>query len=139
MTNQPDLRHCPSCNGPVTGDLGLRDYASWLPPGTLPGKVSASDIDFFLEQSQTGRCLAMEFKAGNKPLGLGQRLLFKGLRGKGIDVWVVWERKDTLLAGEMDETGEVRFVQEMNYEELAKKVRAWWWDGLNDLAHTEAS
>lgn len=130
MTNQPDLRHCPCCGGPVSADLGLRDYASWLPAGTLPGKVSASDLDFFLEQSQTGRMLVMEFKEGNKPLGLGQRLLFKGLRSKGIDVWVVWERKDGLLAGEMDETGEVRFTQELTKAELASKVRGWWYDGL---------
>ena len=131
MTNQPPLRHCPSCGGPVSKDLGLRDYESWLKPGVLPGKVSGSDIDFFLEQSQTGRMLAMEFKEGNKPLGLGQRLLFKGLISKGIEVWVVWERKDSLLAGKMDDTGEVTFTQELSPRELAQKVKDWWYAGLN--------
>lgn len=130
MSNQPSLRHCPSCGGPVTEDLGLRDYESWLKAGVLPGKVSASDIDFCLEQSNTGRMLVMEFKEGNKPLGLGQRLLFKGLKGKGIDVWVVWERKDSLLAGEMADDGEVRFTQELSPRELAQRVKDWWYAGL---------
>lgn len=115
----------------MTKDLGLRDYMSWLPPGVLPGKVSGSDVDFMLEQSQTGRILVHEYKEGNKPLGLGQRLLLKGLISKGIDVWVVWERNDGgLLAGEMDDTGEVRFTQEMTKAELAAKVKGWWYDGL---------
>ena len=131
MTNQPELRHCPSCGGEVTADLGLRDYASWLKAGVLPGKVSASDLDFCLEQSQTGRVLIMEFKEGNKPLGLGQRILFRGLKAKeDVDVWVAWERKDGLLVGAMDDQGEVRFTQEMSRDELAQKVRAWWYDGL---------
>jgi len=131
MTNQPSLRHCPSCGGPVTEELGLRDYESWLKPGVLPGRVSGSDIDFFLEQSGTGRMLALEFKEGNKPLGLGQRLLFKDLRAKGIDVWVAWERKDSVLVGAMDENGEVMFTQEVTPRELAMKVREWWYSGLN--------
>ncbi len=129
MSNQPPLRKCPCCGGPVPDDLGLRDYGSWLT--SLPGKVSGSDLDFSLEQTQTGRMLFMEFKEGNKPLGIGQRLLLKGLKGKpGVDVWVVWERDDGLLAGEMDETGEVMFTQEMTKEELNQKVGAWWWAGL---------
>ena len=130
MTNQPDLRKCPCCGGPVPDDLGLRDYASWLTG--LPGKVSGSDLDFCLEQTQTGRMLFMEFKEGNKPLGLGQRLLLKGLKSKpGVDVWVAWERKDGLLVGDMDDTGEVRFTQEMDKPALSKAVVAWWYDGLN--------
>jgi hypothetical protein len=97
----------------------------------LPGRVSASDVDFMLEQTQTGRVLAMEFKDGSKPLGLGQRLLFKGLLAKGIEVWVAWERKDSILVGALDETGEVRFTQTMTRAELAEKVRDWWFQGLN--------
>ena len=128
MANQPALRKCPCCGGPVPDDLGLRDYDSWL--RGLPGKVSASDLDFFLEQRQTGRALTMEFKEGNKGLGLGQRLLFKGLKAKGIDVWVAWERADSILVGEMDMTGEVRFTQEMTKDELSAKVVGWWYDGL---------
>jgi hypothetical protein len=114
----------------VSPELGLRDYATWLTG--LPGKVSASDLDFALEQSQTGRMLFIEFKEGNKPLGLGQRLLLKGLKSKqGVDVWVAWERKDSLLVGDMDDTGEVRFTQEMTNAELSQEVVDWWYAGLN--------
>ena len=57
--------------------------------------------------------------------------LFKGLRAKGIDVWVAWERKDSVLVGAMDENGEVMFTQEVTPRELAMKVREWWYSGLN--------
>ncbi len=132
MANQPPLRKCPTCSTPLdqVAPIGLRDYESWLTG--LPGKVSASDLDFCLEQSQTGRVLVMEFKEGSKPLGMGQRLLFRGLKNKGdVDVWVAWERDNDLLVGEMDDTGAVRFTQTMTPEELNKKVVAWWYDGLN--------
>ena len=130
MANQEALRKCPSCGGPVTESLGLRDYDRWLT--SLPGKVSASDLDFFLEQSKSGRALCIEFKEGNKQLGLGQRLLFRSLRQKGIDVWIAWEREDSLLVGEMDMTGEVRFTQVLSEAELDAKVGEWWWGGLSD-------
>ena len=129
VSNQPPLRKCPCCGGPVPADLGLRDYETWLT--SLPGKVSGSDLDFCLEQSQTGRLLFIEFKEGNKPIGLGQRLLLKGLKSKpGVDIWVAWERKDSLLVGDMDSTGEVRFTQEMTQDGLNKAVAGWWYDGL---------
>jgi hypothetical protein len=131
MTSEAPLRGCPTCKTPVTkAQLGLRDYSRWL-DGMLPGKVSASDVDFCLDQAQTGRLLIMEFKDGSQRLGVGQRLMFKALKEKGADVWVVWDRGDKgLLAGELDDTAQVRFTQEMTPVELAAKVKAWWYDGL---------
>jgi hypothetical protein len=128
VTNQPNLRHCPSCGGEVTEALGLRDYASWLTG--LPGKVSASDLDFVLEQAQTGRVLIHEYKEGNKPLGVGQRLLLQDMVRKGCDVWLVWEGKGTVTAGAMTAEGKVPFTQEMTRAELSARVVDWWYDGL---------
>lgn len=127
-TNQPELRHCPACGGPVTEDLGLRDYATWLTG--LPGKVSASDLDFVLEQAQTGRVLIHEYKEGKKPLGVGQRLLLKDMVDKGCTVWLVWEGKGVVTVGAMNAEGAVPFTQEMTKAELSTKVVDWWYDGI---------
>lgn len=133
---QPPLRACPTCATPVSQtQLGMRDYSRWL-VGVLPGKVSGSDIDFLLDQSSTGRMLALEFKAGNKPLGLGQRLLFQQLVDKGVEVWCVWEYQnakgetDRVKVGVLDALGQVRFMQEITPAQLASQIKAWWNDGL---------
>lgn len=132
MTSQEPLRGCPTCSTPVTqAQLGLRDYSTWL-DGALPGRVSASDIDFVLDQAQTGRLLIIEFKDGSQRLGVGQRLMFKALKARGADVWVVWDRGDKgLLAGELDAMAQIRFTQTLTPVELKSKVAAWWLDGLN--------
>lgn len=129
---QPDLRACPTCSQTLTqADLGMRDYSRWLNP-ILPGKLGGTDIDCVLDQASTGRMLMFEFKEGNKPLGVGQRLLFTALKKRNIDVWVVWGPYDDghVKVGEMDTTGQVRFTEDMPPAKLGAKVKAWWYDGL---------
>jgi hypothetical protein len=133
---QPALRACPTCATPVSAaKLGMRDYSHWL-DGVLPGKVSGSDVDFILDQASTGRVLAIEFKEGNKRLGVGQRLLFKQLLSRGIEVWVAWEYQDAngetehVLAGQFTDSGEVTFMEKLTPAQFASKVKAWWYSGL---------
>lgn len=132
MTSQEPLRGCPTCKTPVTkAALGLRDYSRWL-DGMLPGKVSASDLDFVLEQAATGRMLIQEFKEGSQPLGMGQRLLLKALVKMGADVWVVNDLgAKGVKVGVLSAEGVVRFTQTMTPAQLAGKVKEWWWDGLS--------
>lgn len=133
---QPPLRACPTCGTDIANiDLGMRDYSRWLNP-IMPGKVGGTDVDLVLHQQATDRMLMVEFKDHGKQLGLGQRLVFKALKRKGIDVWVVWQIDDThVLAGELDKTGEVRFAENMTANQLGLKARAWWIDGLRELPH----
>jgi len=113
----------------------MRDYSRWL-DGVLPGRVSGSDVDFMLDQSSTGRMLVLEFKEGNKPLGLGQRILFQQLVKRDIEVWCVWEYRDAngeterVKVGVLDALGQVRFMQELTPPQLASQIKAWWNDGL---------
>lgn len=132
MTSQEPLRGCPTCKTPVTtAQLGLRDYSTWL-DGALPGKVSASDIDFVLEQASTGRMLVQEFKEGSQPLGMGQRLLLKAMVRMGADVWVVNDLgAKGLKVGELSPEGVVRFTQTMTSAGLKNAVKGWWYDGLS--------
>jgi hypothetical protein len=107
----------------------MRDYSRWLNP-TLPGKLGGSDIDLALHQAATGRILMVEFKDATQRLNTGQRLLFTALRALGIEVWVVWEYQNYVKAGILDETGEVRFLEQLTPDQLGAKVKAWWYAGL---------
>jgi hypothetical protein len=127
-----ELRACPTCGGEVSEQqLGLRDYSRWL-AGVLPGRVSGSDLDCVVEQSATGRMLVLEFKPRGMRLPVGQRLLLRALRQRNITVWVCWEdlQDGHVEVGELDETGEVRFIERMTARQLARQVKAWWADGL---------
>lgn len=120
------LRKCPVCDGPPP--KGLRDY-TWL-ENALPGKVGGTDIDFVVEQSSTGRILALEFKPGGTPISLGQRITFSRLVRLGFDMWVCWELDGgKVRVGHFTKEGLVLFVEEMTIEELARKVNQWWWSG----------
>lgn len=127
---QPELLACPTCNTPVSkANLGLRDYSRWLTP-ILPGKLGGSDLDCVVQQASTNRMLVIEFKEANKRITTGQRLLFKALKQRNVDVWVVWEYDGYVMAGEMDSTGEVRFLQKLTAAQLGSKVKDWWYSGL---------
>lgn len=125
------LRTCPTCRAPNTGQLGLRDFR-WV-DAALPGRVGGSDIDYFLEQSKTGRMLALELKPPGASLPMGQRLLLKALVRKGIEVWVVWEHGDHVEVGAMNRDGQLPFVEAMDLEKLAGLVSAWWSAGLEEV------
>lgn len=129
---QAALMECPTCKTPTSqATLGMRDYSRWL-KNVLPGKIGLADVDGVLQQESTGRMLMLEFKEANKRLGIGQRLLLRALKRKGIDVWVIWEypSKGVVRAGAMDEQGEVHFLEELTEAELGAKVEAWWWAGF---------
>lgn len=130
---QPELKACPTCGEDTVKELGLRDYSRWVNP-LLPGKLGGSDVDFILDQAGTGRILVMEYKEGQKRLGVGQRLMLTALKHKGIDVWVVWEftSQGYVLAGELDDTGEVRFTEKLTPHELGLKTKAWWYSGYDN-------
>jgi hypothetical protein len=128
-----DLRSCPTCGTAVAHtQLGLRDYSRWL-ADVLPGRVSGSDIDSVVEQSKTGRFLALEFKPLGAILPTGQRLLLKALVRRDIDVWVCWEDfKGHVEVGSMNRDGEILFVEKMTEAALGRKVAKWWNAGLQD-------
>lgn len=124
MTNPVSLRKCPCCAGPVTTEMGLRNYESWL-ADALPGRVSGSDIDVMIERSSTERVLAFELKPAGIPLPVGQRLLLRTLVRKGIEVWIVWGEGPVAVAA-MNAEGETPVVETIALEALVARVRAWW-------------
>jgi hypothetical protein len=116
------LRACPTC-GTAIGDLdlGLRDFSTWL---DLPGRVGGSDIDCIIEQSHTGRALALEFKP-SKWVPKGQALLFDRLCAAGFDVWIVAEMQPMQMCIWRPET--LRQVWDViDPDELTQAVSAWW-------------
>lgn len=122
--NEVALRGCPLCGTPVDDvDLGLRDYR-WL-EDALPGRVAPTDVDFMLETA--GHVLILEYKPLGVYLPLGQRLTFKTLVLKGIDVWLVRHNEDStrVKVGAMDRNGEVVFSESMPVSRLKRKVREW--------------
>lgn len=126
------LRGCPTCGTPVAEtSLGLRDYSTWL-SDILPGKASGSDIDCVVEQSKTGRVLLLEFKPGGVRLPMGQRIMLRSFVRRGMDVWIVWEFDDHVEAGNMDDAGNVVFVQSMDVDGLRERVARWWRAGFED-------
>jgi hypothetical protein len=128
----PPLRKCPTCSGPVTEEMGLRNYATWL-QGLLPGKVGASDLDMVIEQTDTGRVLITEFKEHGSPVSLGQRLLLRRFVRMGCDVWVIHSLGgDNYAAGAMNSAGRTPFVQGMPLDELKQRVLDWWQTGKED-------
>jgi hypothetical protein len=113
-------------------DLGLRDYSRWL-NNVLPGKVGGSDIDLALHQESSDRVLFVEYKEPNKRLSVGQRLLLRAMKKRGIEVWVAWGpyKDGTYKAGPMDDAGETPFLQVLSEAELGAKVRQWWYSGMS--------
>lgn len=74
-----------------------------------------------------GRFLVQEFKPGNAPLPLGQRLTLKALVRLGMDVWVVHEHPgEKVTVGAMDRNGDVPFEEDMTQAKLRRKVSSWY-------------
>lgn len=123
------LRHCPTCDGPVTKDLGLRDY-SWV-NSVLPGRLGGMDIDFCVNQAATGRVLMMEFKPQGVQLSTGAKLTYQLFVRAGFDVWVAWENRDGSVTWTgLDEDGNQIQRIDGTREELAQEVLNWWNAGL---------
>lgn len=105
--------------------MGLRDYSGWL-FDILPGRVAATDLDFVLEQHNTGRVLVLEFKPTTY-VPRGQSLVFDTLTSIGWDVWIVGDKnldKDELVVKKWGKRAET-----MNLETFRTKVGDWWTDG----------
>lgn len=124
------LRSCPTCGVPAEEtELGLRDYR-WV-EDLLPGRISATDVDFLLEQHSTGRVLVLEFKP-NKYIPRGQQLMFEWFRSRGADVYVVVDRNQdaghyTLGTYHLDNV----MWRKVTHEELRSFVKGWWEAGLS--------
>jgi hypothetical protein len=133
------LRKCPTCLGDLPEEgLGLRDF-KWI-ESALPGRAGASDIDFVLEQSKTGRVLIIEHKPDMPgQLPMGQRIMLKRfVRVEGFDVWIAWEEDDHMhvKVGAMDRNGQVPFIERMPVEKFRVRVTEWWQAGFDTHSPT---
>lgn len=117
------LRACPTCLTPVEeAKLGLRNF-DWL-SDYLPGKVGPTDIDAVLDNDKTGRMLAMEFKPSGAAVGLGQRITFRNLRKRNVDVWIIWGTEDDIEVAEY--TWRIGPKEKLTKDALGKRLAEWW-------------
>lgn len=128
------LHTCPVCGteGPV---VGLRDYSTWL-FDLLPGRAGASDVDAVIEQHNSGRALALEFKP-SKYVPRGQGLLFDRLCACGFDVWVVVDKdfeEDQLTMCIWQPEQMTQTWKSVTVNEFREAVRAWWRAGEEEAA-----
>jgi hypothetical protein len=131
-TKDDALRKCPTCDQELGHSIGLRDYSTWL-FDVLPGRVSATDLDFVLEQHSSGRFLVMEYKP-SKYVPRGQWITLTALAGlPGFAVFVVVDADpEHLSVGRVIKDGPIKWVG-MTTNELRAFVRFWWEDELDQL------